>query len=195
MFRKQKTQEGAAGNTVISKSQPWVCEIVGDISEVALSLGWEFNEPQSRICQAEKWASQRVLEMLQQQENIWKTESFSQELKNKPQQTILLIFLVESHACAGMLSCYSRVQLCVTLWTVARQAPLCMGFSRQEYWSGLPCPPPGDLNDPGIEPPSPASASLAGRFFTANTIWKASKKSHRCYQMLKVFSERLSHCT
>ena len=44
----------------------------------------------------------------------------------------------------------------MTLWTVARQAPLSMGFSRQEYWSGLPCPPPGDLPNPGIKPRSPA---------------------------------------
>ena len=47
--------------------------------------------------------------------------------------------------------------------TVARQAPLSMGFPRQEYWSGLPFPPPGDLPDPGLEPKSPA---LAGGFFT-----------------------------
>ena len=50
----------------------------------------------------------------------------------------------------------SRVQLFATPWTVARQAPLSMGFSRQEYWSGLPFPSPGDLPDPGIEPGSPA---------------------------------------
>ena len=50
-----------------------------------------------------------------------------------------------------------------TPWTVAYQAPLSMGFSRQEYWSGLPFPSPGDLPSPGIEPVSPA---LAGRFFT-----------------------------
>ena len=51
----------------------------------------------------------------------------------------------------------------MTLWTVARQAPLSMGFSRQEYWSELPCPPPEDLPDPGIKPASPAlqEASLA----------------------------------
>ena len=53
-----------------------------------------------------------------------------------------------------MLSRFSRVRLSATLWTVAHQAPLSMGFSRQEYWSGLPCPPPGDLPDPGIEPES-----------------------------------------
>ena len=50
----------------------------------------------------------------------------------------------------------SRVQLLVIPWTVAYQAPQSMEFSRQEYWSGLPCPPPGDLPDPGIEPESPA---------------------------------------
>ena len=51
-------------------------------------------------------------------------------------------------------------------WTVARQVPLCMGFSRQEYWSGLPFPTPRDLSDPGIKPTSPASLARAGRFFT-----------------------------
>ena len=50
----------------------------------------------------------------------------------------------------------SRVLLFATLWTVARQAPLSMGFSRQEYWSGLPFPSPGDLPNPGIKPGSPA---------------------------------------
>ena len=53
-----------------------------------------------------------------------------------------------------------------TPWTGARQAPLSMGFSRQEYCSGLPCPPPGDLPDPGTEPGSLASPPLAGKFFT-----------------------------
>ena len=53
---------------------------------------------------------------------------------------------------ACMLSRFSRVRLCVTPWTVARQAPLSMGLSRPEYWSGLSCSPPGHLPDPGIEP-------------------------------------------
>ena len=59
-----------------------------------------------------------------------------------------------------MLIWYSRVQLFVTPWTVPRQTPLSLGFSRQEYWSGLPYPPPGDLHDPGIEPTSPAALAL-----------------------------------
>ena len=61
-------------------------------------------------------------------------------------------------------------QLCPTPWTVACQAPLSMGFSRQEYWSGLPFPASEDLPNPGIEPPSLAFPALAGGFFTtANT--------------------------
>ena len=47
-----------------------------------------------------------------------------------------------------------------TLWTVAHQAPLSLGFSRLEYWSGLPCPPTGDLPDPGIKPMSPIAPAL-----------------------------------
>ena len=57
--------------------------------------------------------------------------------------------------------------LCATLWTVACQAPLSMGFFRQEYWNGLPCPPPEDLPNSGIEPASLTSPALAGRFFTS----------------------------
>ena len=54
--------------------------------------------------------------------------------------------------CACMLGCFSCVRLFVTLWTTACQAPLSMGFSRQEYWIGLPFPPPGDLPDSGSNP-------------------------------------------
>ena len=59
----------------------------------------------------------------------------------------------------------SRVPLFATPWTVARQAPQSKGFSRQDYWSGLPFPPPGDLPDPGIEPASLACPAMAGGFF------------------------------
>ena len=64
-----------------------------------------------------------------------------------------------------MLSRFSRIQLFATPWTVARQAPLSLGFSRQEYWSGLLFLPPGDLPDPGMEPVS-KSPTLASKFFT-----------------------------
>ena len=67
-----------------------------------------------------------------------------------------------------MLSHFSHVQLLVTPWTVARQAPLSMGFSRQEHWKGLPCPPSGNLPNPGIESVSFMSPALAGGFFTTS---------------------------
>ena len=73
-----------------------------------------------------------------------------------------------NHAC--MLRCFSHIRLCATPWTVAHQAPLSMGFSRQEYWSGLSRPLPGDLSNPGIEPASPGSPASAGRVFTTGAI-------------------------
>ena len=65
----------------------------------------------------------------------------------------------------------------VTPWTVDWQAPLSMGFPRQEYWSGLPFPSPGDLSDPGIEPVSPA---LAGGFITTELPGKHPPKVSAC---------------
>ena len=62
-----------------------------------------------------------------------------------------------ARACTHVLSCFHHVRLFVTLWTVAHQACLSMGFSRQEYWTGLLCPPPGDLPNPGTEPVPPVS--------------------------------------
>ena len=68
----------------------------------------------------------------------------------------------------------SSVQLFAIPWTITHQAPLSMEFSRQEYWSGMPCPSPGDLPDPGIELMSPMSPALAGGFFTAELPGKPS---------------------
>ena len=72
-----------------------------------------------------------------------------------------------------MLSHFSCVRLFANQWIVARQALLSMGFSRQEYPSGLPCPPPGDLPNPGIEPTSLMFPTLAGEFFTTSATWEA----------------------
>ena len=74
------------------------------------------------------------------------------------------------HECT--LSCFIHVRLIVTLWMPACQAPLSMGFSRHE-WSGLPCAPPGDLPNPGIELMSLTSPAFAGGFFTTNATWEA----------------------
>ena len=66
---------------------------------------------------------------------------------------------------------------CAALWTVSCQALLSMGFSRQESWSGLPCPPPGELLDPGIKPTTLMFPALTGAFFTS-TSWEAPTLSH-----------------
>ena len=66
----------------------------------------------------------------------------------------------------------SHGPLFVTPWTAAHQVPLSMEFSKQEYWSGLPFPPLGDLPDPGTEPMSPGAPALAGRFFTTEAHGK-----------------------
>ena len=90
--------------------------------------------------------------------------------------------------------CYllSPVQLLGTPWTAALQVPLSMGFSRQEHWSMLPFPSPGDLSNPGIEPTSFMYPALAGRFFTTSTTWEA-KWWHRWNQQflitLKMFTD------
>ena len=70
---------------------------------------------------------------------------------------------------------FSHILLFATLWPVACQALLSMGFFRQEYWSGLPCPPPGDLPDPGIEPSSLMPPALAEGFFTTGATYSNTK--------------------
>ena len=74
---------------------------------------------------------------------------------------------------ACLLSRFSHVRLSTTLWTVAHQVSLLMRFSRQEYWSGLPCSPLGDLPDPGTEPMPLTPSELAGWFFTTRATWDA----------------------
>ena len=82
------------------------------------------------------------------------------------------------HLCCAGLSRFSCVRLFATLQTVALQASLSMGFRRQGYWRGLPCPPPGDLPDPAIKPASLMSVVLAGVFFTTRATWEAHLPSH-----------------
>ena len=79
--------------------------------------------------------------------------------------------------CHAMLSHFSLVCLFVTPWTVARQAPLSMGFSRQEYWNGLQFPSPEDLPNPGIEPAPLVSPALAGVFFITSVMWEAQSST------------------
>ena len=85
--------------------------------------------------------------------------SFNSSLPSSHQVQLYLLLLL-------LLRRFSRVWLCATPQRAAHQAPPSMGFSRQEYWSGLPFPTPGELSNPGIEPMSLASPASAGRFFT-----------------------------
>ena len=83
------------------------------------------------------------------------------------------MYIMKMSAC--MLSHFSRVQLFVTLWTVAHQASLSVGFSRQQYWNGLSCLPPGDLPDPGTELASPVSPALQAESLPLSH-WGSKKK-------------------
>ena len=82
---------------------------------------------------------------------------------------------------AGVLSHFSHVQLFATPWTIAHVASLSTGFSRQDYWSGLPCPSPGDLPNPGTEPASLLSPVLADVFFTTRAIWETPLQTYVLY--------------
>ena len=97
---------------------------------------------------------------------------------------------LESQICVCVLSRFSHLSptLCDSLWTVALQILLYMGFFRQGYWRGLPFPPPGDLPDLGIEPVSLTSPALAGGFFAISATWEAPNTHHRistayCYEL------------
>ena len=92
------------------------------------------------------------------------------------------------HFCYAMLHC---VWLFLIPRTIATQAPLCMGFSRQEHWSGLPFPSPGHLPHPGIEPVFPVSPAFTGGFFTTSANWEAhlwvrgnTMFTHNCWHNL-----------
>ena len=98
-------------------------------------------------------------------------------LYEKSFSIVLHISSCQTHRFRHMACCmpnhFSHVQFFVILWTVAHQAPLSVGLSRQEYWSGLSYPPPGDLPHPGFEPVSFMCPALADRFFTTSTTWES----------------------
>ena len=90
-----------------------------------------------------------------------------------------------------MLNCFSHIWLFATLWTIARLAPLSMGFSRQEYWSGLPLPSPGDLPDPGIEPRSPA---VEADTLTSEAPGTPFSQHHHLLKRLFLFQDKCVVC-
>ena len=93
-------------------------------------------------------------------------------LEQKSSQFPRLRSIYVCNYCA-VLSRFSHVQHFVILWTLAHQAPLSMGFSRQEYWGRLPCPPPGALPDLGMGPMTHMPPAVAGGFFITSSTWEA----------------------
>ena len=94
----------------------------------------------------------------------------------KPFELALTFLLLGLDCCCCSIA---HVQLFATLWTVAHQAPLSMEFFRQEYWSGLPFPPPGDLPDPEIKPISPASPALQVDSLPMSHLWSPNYSRNR----------------
>ena len=101
-----------------------------------------------------------------------------------------------THAHTSNLCVHAKsLQLCLTLCDLMDFSPpdsLSMGFSRQEYWSGLPFPPPGDLPNAGIEPTSLMSSALAGRFFITSATWEAQLQFGRPQQHTEIFGATLA---
>ena len=124
------------------------------------------------------WGPVRALEIQQWMDKNWWTSSL--HFTDKTNRTWKASYRIAA-TCTCVLNHFSRVWLFMTLWTVACQAPLSMRFSRQEYWSGLPCPPAGDLPDPGIEPMSPNVSCTAGKCFTHWTTWVAQAIAYLCF--------------
>ena len=110
--------------------------------------------------------------------NILRFQSSKEIRVTTIKDIIIFSYYLYEFICAYVLSHFSHVWLCATPWTVAHQAPLSMGFSRQEYWSGFPCSPPGHLPNPGIELAPLMSPTLVGAFFTTSATWKALMNSH-----------------
>ena len=108
-----------------------------------------------------------------QEQHRWKFTNLKVILKKNSH------FNAWASMCACVLSHFSHVWLFGTLGTVARQAPLSMEFSRQEHWSRLPFPSPGDLPNPGIKPASLMSPALVDGFFTTSATWKTHE--HRLF--------------
>ena len=104
----------------------------------------------------------------------------SRKIYSNSEDKHLCSVITHSRCCVSMhvcvLSCFSCVGLFATLWAAARQAPLSMGFSRQEYWCGLPFPSPGYLPNPGVEPVSLTSPALSTGFFTTSSTWESPCK-------------------
>ena len=125
-------------------------------------------------------------------------ESLGPSVSLKANYTLLLPYFLQmimwSCACMRAKS-LSQVWLSATLWAVAHQAPLSMGFSRQEYWSRLPFLSPGAFSEPEIKLTSLASPALASRFFTTSTTWEAPCEAVRTHKILNIKTYKQKQCS
>ena len=160
------------------RSLGWEDPLEEEMTTHSSTLAWKISWTEERG-RLQSMGSQRIghdwaisLSLsLQQEKNI----------KNKENWNRILTFANNKHDNKQLARNFHEkvkmlvAQSCPTLcnpWTVARQAPLSIAFSRQEYCSGLPFPPPGDLLDSGIKPTSLTSPELTGRFFSTSTTWE-----------------------
>ena len=128
----------------------------------------------------------QIGELIWMKELLLQTTPWSQNLRNTiwvkaRHKRDILMTLFYKDAC--LLSRFSCVWLFATVWTVARQTPLSTGFSRQEHWSGLSCPPPGNLHNPGVF----CVSRIEGGFFTYWATWKAIYKGEEQAKLMYDF--------
>ena len=122
-----------------------------------MAIVLQFRKRKQKLWEIEDFSF--ILSTLESFDIFWSLETSNSFLSSSssffpsPHSTVYRVFASYLGTCLRVLCCamFSHVQFFVSPWTIARQAPLSMEFSREEYWSGLPCPPPGDLPDPGIE--------------------------------------------
>ena len=120
---------------------------------------------------------QKKFHVIEKEWDLWKNiYTFARRSEYKSFQILDSFYsachLSWPHMHGYMPSRFSHAWLFATLWTITHQAPWPMVFSKQEYWSGVWCPPPGDLPNPGIEPACLMTPALAGRFFTTSDTWE-----------------------
>ena len=144
--------------------------------EVHASVSWDTtSKPQLTVL--EVWPPWDHLELLQL--TVQLSSAFQPFTPRPPRYGWSCLGSYSSSCmCACMLSHLTCIRLFVSLWTIACQAPLSMGFSKQEYWSGLPWPPPRFLCNPGIGPTALSSPTLAGGFFTTSATWEDLSSSY-----------------
>ena len=145
----------------ITPGQDIFCLPLQTCSILLLALGTDLDGPQ-------QWPPPWLLASSW----IWPKGSTTRRSKGKKNEVGVFI---APHGGVS-LSCSVSWSLLVTAWTTAHQAPLSTGLSKQECWSGLPFPPPGDLSSPGTEPMSPMSPALAFGFFTTEPSEKPKRK-------------------